>query len=83
MSGQAQDTGAAVKPPVAANLCRFQRDAGVTNSELAERLGHRDDRQITRWRSGRVVPAWTTLVELAQALGVEPADFYADTAAAA
>lgn len=73
MSGQAQDT----RPPVSENLRRFQELAGLSNNELAGRLGHRDDRQITRWRSGEVTPSWSALVALGRALGVAPTDFYA------
>lgn len=50
----------------------------MSNFDLADALGHRDDRQITRWRSGRVVPSWPTLVEIASVLDVSVSDFYAE-----
>jgi transcriptional regulator with XRE-family HTH domain len=83
VSGQAPDMRKDIEPPVAANLRRFQEAAGLSNHDLAEALGHRDDRQITRWRNAHVVPSWETLVELAGVLGVAPADFYIDRRGAA
>lgn len=51
----------------AANLDRAIRDAGLTNRQVAERIGA-TEHQVWRWRRGRTVPSQTRALALANEL---------------
>ncbi|HVY14256.1 MAG TPA: helix-turn-helix transcriptional regulator [Rhodopila sp.] len=49
-------------------LIRARADAGLTQEQLAERMGTKQE-VIARWESGRVLPSTRTLLKLAHATG--------------
>lgn len=49
-------------------LIRARADAGLTQEELAERMGTRQE-SVARWEGGKVMPSTRTLTRLAQATG--------------
>lgn len=53
---------------LAATLIRARAAAGLTQEQLAERMGTRQE-VVARWESGRVLPSTRTLFKLAQATG--------------
>src|SRR4051794_30290398 len=48
----------------------LREQAGLTQSELAERAGFTRD-GIAKWESGSREPSWSNVLALAQALGVD------------
>jgi transcriptional regulator with XRE-family HTH domain len=67
---------------IGANLRAARKSAGLTQRQLAERIGT-DSFQVSRWERGANRPVDDTLAALADALGLDWADFYADERAAA
>ena len=53
---------------LAAALIRVRADAGLTQEQLAERMGTRQE-VVARWEGGKVMPSTRTLVRLAKATG--------------
>lgn len=53
---------------LAAALIRARSDAGLTQQQLAERMGTKQE-VVARWEGGKVLPATRTLVRLAKATG--------------
>jgi transcriptional regulator with XRE-family HTH domain len=53
---------------LAAALIRARADAGLTQEELAERMGTKQE-VIARWEGGKVMPSTRTLARLAKATG--------------
>lgn len=53
---------------LAAALIRVRADAGLTQEQLAERMGTKQE-VIARWEGGRVMPSTRTLTRLAKATG--------------
>ena len=53
---------------IASALIRARADAGLTQAELAERMGTKQE-VIARWASGKVLPSTLTLARLAKATG--------------
>jgi transcriptional regulator with XRE-family HTH domain len=53
---------------LATALIRARADAGLTQEELAERMGTKQE-AIARWEGGKVMPSTRTLVRLAKATG--------------
>ncbi len=53
---------------LATALIRARADAGLTQEELAERMGTKQE-AIARWERGRVMPSTRTLTRLAKATG--------------
>jgi transcriptional regulator with XRE-family HTH domain len=53
---------------LAAALIRARADAGLTQEQLAERMGTRQE-VIARWEGGKVLPSTRTLTRLAKATG--------------
>ena len=49
-------------------LIRARADAGLTQQQLAERMGTRQE-VVARWEGGKVMPSTRTLVRLAEATG--------------
>ena len=56
-------------------LRRLRRDAGLTQCDLAQRLGV-DRRSLQRYELGQMFPAPETLVALVQALGLRFEDLF-------
>ena len=52
----------------AAALIRARADAGLTQEELAERMGTKQA-AVARWEGGKVMPSTRTLARLAKATG--------------
>jgi transcriptional regulator with XRE-family HTH domain len=53
---------------LAAVLIRARIDAGLTQEQLAERMGTKQE-VVARWESGKVLPSTRTLARLAKATG--------------
>ncbi len=53
---------------LAAMLIRARAEAGLTQEQLAERMGTKQE-VVARWESGRVLPSTRTLMRLARATG--------------
>lgn len=53
---------------LAAAMIRVRADAGLTQEELAERMGTRQE-VVARWEGGKVMPSTRTLERLARATG--------------
>ena len=53
---------------LATALIRARADAGLTQEQLAERMGTKQE-VVARWEGGRVLPSTRTLARLAKATG--------------
>ena len=53
---------------LAAALIRVRSDAGLTQEQLAERMGTKQE-VVARWEGGKVLPSTRTLTRLAKATG--------------
>ncbi len=53
---------------VAAALIRARANAGLTQEQLAERMGTKQE-VVARWEGGKVLPSTRTLARLARATG--------------
>jgi transcriptional regulator with XRE-family HTH domain len=53
---------------LAAALIRARADAGLTQEQLAERMGTKQE-VVARWEGGKVMPSTRTLARLAKATG--------------
>jgi transcriptional regulator with XRE-family HTH domain len=53
---------------LASTLIRARADAGLTQEELAERMGTKQA-VVARWEGGKVMPSTRTLARLAKATG--------------
>jgi len=53
---------------LAAALIRARADAGLTQEQLAERMGTKQE-VVARWEGGKVIPSTRTLARLAKATG--------------
>jgi transcriptional regulator with XRE-family HTH domain len=62
---------------IGANLRAARKSAGLTQRQLAERIGT-DSFQVSRWERGANRPQDDTLTALAYALDVDLAVFYAE-----
>ena len=67
---------------LAAALIRARADAGLTQEQLAERMGTKQE-VIARWEGGRVMPSTRTLTRLAKATGTTLQISFAPTRAKA
>ena len=63
---------------LAAALIRARADAGLTQEELAERMGTKQE-VIARWEGGKVMPSTRTLARLAKATGTKLQISFAST----
>lgn len=52
-----------VKPTIAENLTMLRKEKGITQAELAERLGY-SDKAVSRWEHGETLPDINVLCEL-------------------
>ena len=57
----------------AVRLRKLRQKAGLTQGELAKRLGSYQ-RTISGWETGQGAPSYTKLPQIAEALGVKPRD---------
>jgi transcriptional regulator with XRE-family HTH domain len=57
------------------NIAALRKKLGLTQAQLAESVGV-EQPTVQRWESGKREPDFDTLTTLAQALGVDPADFF-------
>lgn len=53
---------------LAAELIRARAEAGLTQEQLAARMGTKQE-VVARWESGKVMPSTRTLTRIAQATG--------------
>ena len=53
---------------IAAALIRARANAGLTQEQLAERMGTKQE-VVARWEGGKVLPSTRTLARLAKATG--------------
>ncbi len=53
---------------LASALIRARADAGLTQAQLAERMGTKQE-AVARWEGGRALPSTRTLTRLAKATG--------------
>jgi transcriptional regulator with XRE-family HTH domain len=53
---------------LAAALIRARADAGLTQEQLAERMGTKQE-VVARWEGGKVMPSTRTLARMAKATG--------------
>lgn len=60
------------------NLRIARRRAGLTQRELAERIG-KDQSRIALWEGGGCLARTATLVRLAEALEIEPGELLRET----
>lgn len=66
---------ASLEEQVGALVRHHRKLAGLTQAQLAERIG-RQTGAVTRIETGEAAPTFETLSSLAQALGVEVRDFF-------
>lgn len=66
---------ASLEEQVGAQVKHHRKLAGLTQAQLAERVG-RQTGAITRIETGEAAPTFETLGNLAEALGVEIRDFF-------
>lgn len=76
MTSRSASTDAAAT--LAANVLRARTDLGLTQGELAAKLGLSDDMAISRWERGKHKPTLTNLTGLASLRGVDVAWFYVE-----
>jgi transcriptional regulator with XRE-family HTH domain len=67
---------------VAAALIRARANAGLTQEQLAERMGTKQE-VVARWEGGKVLPSTRTLARLAKATGTTLRITFAPTREAA
>jgi len=67
---------------VAAALIRARANAGLTQEQLAERMGTKQE-VVARWEGGKVLPSTRTLARLAKATGTTLQITFAPTREAA
>lgn len=60
-------------PQVGARIKEARKNAGLTQKQLAARIGCKQN-EIWRWECGVVRPTIKTLCRIAEALGCKPAD---------
>jgi HTH-type transcriptional regulator, cell division transcriptional repressor len=60
------------------NLRIARRRAGLTQRQLAQRMG-RTQRRIAEWESGRRRPRIDSITQLAEALEIEPGELLRET----
>lgn len=63
------------KRPIRLFIAEWRESRGLTQVTLAGRLGA-SEMQISRWETGKIKMTTDTLAALAEALDIEPTDFY-------
>jgi transcriptional regulator with XRE-family HTH domain len=69
-----------IRSTVGANILRLREGKGLTQRELATRIGM-DPIGISRWERGKTMPRPETVELVAEALGVDVGDIYVRSAA--
>jgi len=69
-----------MKGLVAGNIRTRRAELGLTQHQLAQRLGV-DSQYVSRWERAQVLPSQTNLAALSLALGCDLGDFYEQEAA--
>lgn len=60
------------------NVRKARRARGLTQGQLAARVGLNSNMAVSRWETGRGKPSTATLVRLGEVLGRDVAWFYTD-----
>lgn len=60
---------------VADNIRRLRIEKGFSQAILAEKIGTQRQR-ISEWENGKVSPTADSIIKMAIALGIEPADLF-------
>ena len=58
-----------IREIVAKNIADFRKSAGLTQSELAEKINY-SDKSVSKWERGESIPDVITLAQLAEFFGV-------------
>ena len=66
-----------VKQIIAKNLISYRTDAGLTQSELAEKINY-TDKSISKWERGLGIPDVLVLKQLANLYGIKVDDFFVE-----
>jgi transcriptional regulator with XRE-family HTH domain len=56
--------------PLADRIKQLRTEAGLSQAELAKRVGSTDARQISRYENGRITPSLDATIRIAEALNV-------------
>lgn len=56
--------------PLSDRIKQLRTEAGLSQAELAERIGASDARQISRYEHGRITPSLDATIRIAQALNI-------------
>lgn len=68
-----------LKYQIGNNIAAIRKNSGMTQAELAERIGY-SDKAVSKWERGESVPDVLTLVELSRFFGVTMDDLVGQTA---
>lgn len=74
----ARNTTTHLAATVGRNIRTARKTAGLTQHELAVALGRGDAMTVSRWERGEHTPSGEYLVNLAEVLHCQVADFYVD-----
>ena len=66
-----------VKCQIGANIAAYRKHAGMTQSNLAERLNY-SDKAVSKWERGESVPDVLTMMQLAEQFGITVNDLLED-----
>lgn len=58
------------RPLLSRPLWQLRTEAGLSQADLAERVGSSDARQISRYENGRITPSLDATIRIAQALNI-------------
>ncbi len=64
-----------IRDIVAKNIADFRKSAGLTQSELAEKINY-SDKSVSKWERGEGLPDVYVLSQIAEICSVEPGDFF-------
>ena len=56
--------------PLGDRIKQLRTEAGLSQAELAQRVGGSDARQISRYENGRITPSLDATIRIAQALNI-------------
>jgi transcriptional regulator with XRE-family HTH domain len=56
--------------PLADRIKQLRTEAGLSQADLAERIGGSDARQISRYENGRITPSLDATIRIAEALNI-------------
>ncbi|MBQ8869314.1 MAG: helix-turn-helix transcriptional regulator [Oscillospiraceae bacterium] len=64
-----------IRDIVAKNIADFRKSAGLTQSELAEKINY-SDKSVSKWERGEGLPDVYVLSQIAEICSVQPGDFF-------